>query len=281
MSENPGAQDPQVPASGPSTQASGGDDSMSSDEMASYDRQWDATSEGTAPDADRQTPDAEAGADQPTQTQPVGSGDYVVAQGDCISSIAMDSGHFWETIWNDSDNAELKRVRRNANALLPGDRVTVRPIRPKQEPGGTEVRHRFRRRGSPEKLRIRLLDADDEPRASLGYVLEIDGNTREGTTDAGGWLEEPIAPNARAGKLLIRQTGEEFPLRLGHIDPIDSISGVQARLNNLGFSCGQVDGNFTPQTAAAVRAFQSECGLEATGRLDDETKQRLADKYGC
>jgi N-acetylmuramoyl-L-alanine amidase len=58
---------------------------------------------------------------------------HTVKQGDCISSIAHETGFFWETLWNHPDNAKLKQLRKNPNALLPGDVVSIPDQRVKQE----------------------------------------------------------------------------------------------------------------------------------------------------
>jgi N-acetylmuramoyl-L-alanine amidase len=131
-----------------------------------------------------------------------------------------------------------------------------------------------------ETLSVRLLDADGEPLADEPYVLEIDGQHTEGRTDSDGLVEISIAPDARHGTLRLTERRQTHQLELGHIDPIESISGVQARLNNLGFDCGEVDGRLGPQTAAALRQFQSASDLEATGTLDDDTRQALQDSHG-
>ena len=69
--------------------------------------------------------------------------------------------------------------------------------------------------------------------------------------------------------------------RLGEIDPIDSISGLQGRLNNLGFDCGEADGRWGPGTEEALRRYQKHRHLDVTGQPDDATRQTLQNDYGC
>jgi hypothetical protein len=232
-------------------------------------------------------PDQPADEAQPTEPSPeprgpVGSGEHVVRQGECISSIAAGAGHFWETIWNDPANAELRDTRKDPNVLLPADRVHVPPLREKWEPRPTEMRHRFRRRGWPEVLRIRVLN-DGEPRGNQPYTIDIDGKRFSGTTDANGKLSCPIVPNARRATLRIgvEPNVSEYTFALGAIDPIDEISGVQGRLNNLGFDCGPADGICGERTASALRDYQQSRRLPITGEPDDDTRRQLQSDYGC
>jgi len=53
------------------------------------------------------------------------------------------------------------------------------------------------------------------------------------------------------------------------------IAGAQYQLMNRGYYRGRVDGSYGPQTAFAVRAFQSSAGLPPTGRLDVQTLEVL------
>lgn len=213
---------------------------------------------------------------------PVGTGGHVVKEGECISSIAKDTGHFWQTLWDDPGNAELRNVRNDRNVLLPGDRVHVPALREKWEPGQTEMRHRFRRKGWPEVFRVRVL-RDGEPLANAPYTVEVDGKTLRGTTDADGRLSRPIVPNAKRATVRVGNEPDisEYVFALGEINPITELTGVQARLINLGFDCGPIDGVLGERTEAALRDYQRSRRLPVTGEPDEETRRQLQADYGC
>lgn len=213
---------------------------------------------------------------------PVGKGDYVVKPGECISSIAYEHGHSWETILNDPANQELKRIRKDYHVLLPGDRVTIPPICQKQVSVETDKLHIFQLAGVREIFRMRFLDAADEPRANLPYVLDIDQKSFSGTTDGRGELKQSIPPNARRGRLVLGsgEDSEIIELRLGDLNPSGTVTGAQARLTNLGFECGAIDGMPGPQTRKAVMRFQKVRRLEQTGDLDDQTIKELEEMHG-
>jgi carboxyl-terminal processing protease len=50
---------------------------------------------------------------------------------------------------------------------------------------------------------------------------------------------------------------------------------AEARLHDFGFDPGPVDGDFTAETQAAVRAFQARNGLPVSGLLDRPTREQL------
>ena len=59
------------------------------------------------------------------------------------------------------------------------------------------------------------------------------------------------------------------------------IHTVQQSLTTLGFSTGRVDGRFGDETAAAIRAFETEQGLAPTGRISAPLFNRLAAAVGA
>ena len=95
-------------------------------------------------------------------------------------------------------------------------------------------------------------------------------------------MRHSIPPNAQAGTLTVGEGDNQtvYSLRLGQMDPISQLSGVQRRLVNLGFDCGRIDGQMTPATAAAIRAFQRRAGLPETGKLDQATRDNLLREHG-
>ncbi len=220
-------------------------------------------------------------ADQSGDIAAAGQGDYVVQNGDCIQSIAARHGFFWETLWNHPDNAELKRARTDPLVLLPGDRVAIPPKQEKTESGGSESRHRFKRRGTPGQVKLRFL-REDEPRANVECIINIDGALSRRKTDAQGALCVPIPVGATSGTIQVGE-GEDavvYDLLLGHLDPHDSVRGVQQRLRNLGFYAGGASGEWDHATVDAFRAFQRERGLAETESLDAGTCAAIRDQHG-
>lgn len=205
---------------------------------------------------------------------------YIVKQGDCISSIAYKYGLFPESIWNDSENSKLKQDRKDPNVLMPGDEVYIRDKEEKEESCASEKKHRFKKKGVPERLRIQFMDEEDKGRANEAYVLDIDGDLSENKTDKDGKVEIWIPPNAKEGKITFRDSGEEYELQLGELDPVTEITGVQARLSNMGFYEGELDGKMSEELENAIRDFQENKDLDPTGKLDELFRQKLEKVYG-
>lgn len=215
--------------------------------------------------------------------------EHKVKQGECLSSIAKKYGLAdWRIIYDYPQNAEFKRKRPNPNLICPGDKIFIPDKKLKEEGGGTENRHKFRVQVSKTFLRLIIQAEDGKPLSGKQYELHVEKLEipYEGTIGGDGLIEQEIPADAEEGKLTVwmgENTDDEDSytcmLKIGHLDPIDEISGVQARLNNLGFHCGPVDGILGLKVKEGLKSFQAKIGLEPTGEINDETKNKLRERH--
>lgn len=205
--------------------------------------------------------------------------DHRVSQGECLSSIADRYGFFWQTLWNRPENARLQELGRHPNALHPGDVVFIPEKRMASFIRPTGARHTFKKRGIPVKLRMQLM-WDGAPRAGEPYKLTVGDVVLEGALNGEGFIETNIPPGAPRGTLVVGEGSRRrtYTLALGHLDPVETVSGVQARLRNLGYPC-EVTGSLDDATRAALRSFQTRAGLAVTGADDDATRSRLREAH--
>jgi hypothetical protein len=225
---------------------------------------------------------------------------HIVAQGEFLSSIARLYGFAsYKTIWDASENQEIKDKRKNPNILLPGDRLFIPDKETKDETRGSDKKHRFELQGEPIKLRIALMGLKNEPLAGHECVFIVEGETDELTTKADGILEQTISDKAKAGKILDRgkpgsgpPTEITIPLKIGHLDPADQISGQIGRLNNLGYNAGDVPDHVltageeekikkSPQFLSAVEEFQCDFAMLVDGICGANTQAKLIKVHGC
>src|SRR5262245_39619811 len=62
------------------------------------------------------------------------------------------------------------------------------------------------------------------------------------------------------------------------LSPTSDITAAQQRLKDRGYYAGPVDGVIGPRTAAALRAYQRDHGLKATGQVDSPTASALNER---
>lgn len=201
---------------------------------------------------------------------------HIVTEGDGLTSIAERSGFSPDRIWHDPANAQLRQRRPDPEILAEGDAIVIPDKVEKTASVATGKRHRFRRIGVPALFSLRLADADG-PLANQSYTMQIGDRSYNGTTDANGVLRRYVPADAREALLVI--AGSRLKIEIGAMEPLDTIAGAQMRLNNLGYGCGEPDGEVDDELRAAVRRFQSSRDLEATGELDDATLRALGDAH--
>jgi len=214
---------------------------------------------------------------------------HKVKQGECLSSIASQYGLMsWRSLYEHPDNEQFRSLRNNPNIILPGDCIVIPDPSVKSISAPTDKLHRYRVKGEPTYLRLNLL-LDVFGEGSVGkYVLEVEGMKEplEGELGEKGAIDVPVLPQSSSAKLSLFDSSSgqcihTVELSIGDLDPIETLSGVQARLNALRFDCGKVDGAWGKKTERSVQRFQKSLDI-----ADDEnpygqiTMDKLVELYG-
>ncbi|MBI3597285.1 MAG: peptidoglycan-binding protein [Nitrospirae bacterium] len=218
---------------------------------------------------------------------------HAVKQGECLASIAKKYGFAdWQKIYDHPQNGAFKSKRPNPNVLYPGDEVFIPDKKEKKESCRIGQKHRFKVKSPKTLLQIILKDDQEQALAYAAYTLRVARQARPytGSTDGAGLLKLEIPIGVKSAELSLDELGLTWNLEIDHLDPVEElvedkaiITGVQARLNNLGFHCGKVDGMLGPKTKEAIKKFQ-EIVLKRgspNGEPDDATLNELVKQHGC
>src|SRR5690349_10972929 len=177
---------------------------------------------------------------------------YTAKQGDTLIGLAASNGlKDADVILNASENSSLKESRKDPGILKPGDSVFIPSRELLQHPSAVDAKHTFKVTRPKAWIRLALKDAAGKALANLKYQLTIEGKQTNTTLPADGVIEQAVPADARSGRLTVwldANTTEIWDLYLGYMDPLDEITGIQARLNNLGFDCGEPTGTLNDAT---------------------------------
>ncbi len=214
---------------------------------------------------------------------------HTVEQGETLSSIARDYGfQKYETIYFHESNEEFRNLRYDPNLIYPGDKINIPEKKPKTIKLPTNKAHQLVVSLPPkDRFILKLTDSEDNRWSGAPYKLILGSIEEEGTVSAMGKITVEMENDTpREGELhlyLDEETDEAthvFDVLIGHLDPFDTISGIQARLNLLGYPCGEVTGEINEETESAVRAFQIEQSLTVDGDPGPLTQDKLYRIYG-
>jgi N-acetylmuramoyl-L-alanine amidase len=212
---------------------------------------------------------------------------HVVRQGETAAQIAWRYGFAdVKAIWDDPGNRELAKARPNPAVLRPGDCVAIPPrkVAMFKLPPEQEAKITAKRPG--QRLHLMVEWDVGDPAASARYELTFrhghKEHRRRGTTKGDGLLDEKLPLQATQLRLFVWPKDSQgktdcviLDLGMGYLDPIEDLSGVQARLENLGFYCGDEEGELGPRTQAALKRFRAEHKIEEEDLLGPETLKQL------
>ena len=209
---------------------------------------------------------------------------HIVEPGEHLSGIAAQHGFSsFRTLWDHSENAELKKLRKNPHVLFAGDRVFIPTRETKEEPRSTGSKHQFVAARELLILRVEVLDGLEKPRPEP-CLLSGSGFQNEMKDSGDGVLLGPIPSDARKGELFFpagpdkEESDAKVPLAVGFLDPLTKEAGQRQRLNNLGYFAG-FDARSTAQLKWAVEEFQcdhlKEIGKQKEDGICDEATQQV------
>ena len=189
---------------------------------------------------------------------------HEVNQGERLATIALLYGFArWQTVWEFRGNDAIRTQRKSPEILLPGDGISIptRLDRWAEVTGGSASYHI---RSAAELLRVRFIEADFGGKQQARFVARpANGAEVRGSLEANGTMQIELIPGTRkvSVNLFLDPAAEPFAtyeLAIGHLDPSDEISGIQARLANLGYYSGPINGELDETTRRGISEFRME-----------------------
>jgi hypothetical protein len=208
---------------------------------------------------------------------------HTVSRSDTLFTIARQYGfRSWRGIYEHPNNELLRQRRPDPMVLAPGDAVFVPDKEPSEFNTATGRTHRFRLHAPKCFVSVQLQDEMGAPYGSCKYELKLADQTLQGVTSETGLVSHEVGHDVTEAELTLWIDPEDptevsrWTLEIGALDPIDTVSGVQSRLNNLGYQAGEVTGAMNDATHAALRDYQRSLGHRSpTGELDEQTRRAL------
>ncbi len=214
---------------------------------------------------------------------------HTVVQGETLTRIAKKYGFSSiDPIYQHERNAKFRKLRPDPAMLSPGDKVHIPDMPPQSfilQPGRQHV---FVVKTPPKEVfRLKLEDQNGDTLAGMRVSLAVGDSTIDAPVDEEGVvsLELPHGDETVGSLSVFVDEASELPshtfeISLGHLDPVETLSGVQARCNALNFDCGVADGLMGKKTRAGVKAFQAAYALDVDGIPGPQTKGKLKEVYG-
>jgi hypothetical protein len=206
---------------------------------------------------------------------------YVVRQGDYLTKLAHRFGFDEDEVWNDSRNADLRKIRQDPQVLCPCDILYIpEPADPNWVDLKTGTTNSFTSSEPTVSVSLVMM-GDSGPLANTDcIVLDLD-EPMVTTTKGDGSLVLELPVSTTKVTVVMPTLGVAREIWVGHLDPENEKSGMAGRLRNLGYMDASVEAA-DPDAAlsAALRAFQADKGLNVTGEIDDSTIAKVSSAHG-
>src|SRR5262249_48820085 len=140
--------------------------------------------------------------------------------------------------WNHAKNEELKQARPDPSLLAPGDILQIPSKSKEGKPAQKGTSNEYTAHVPKVTIAIVLKNMDEEgapPYKDEPYVLEGLGEPVVGTTDGEGKISFTVPVHVAEVSIDLYKRRIVFPVRLGHLDPVEVPSGVKQRLEHLGY----------------------------------------------
>jgi hypothetical protein len=158
----------------------------------------------------------------------------VIRQGDYLLSLAHKFGFDADTVWKDPANADLQKLRPDPNILCPTDILHVpdESAAPEMVEVTTGTTNVFV--SDAPMVTLTVIFADESLASQAFTVQELPG-LEQPPTDASGKLTLSVPVTSKTATIVFTDAGPTFRLKIGHLDPIGTLSGIVQRLQNLGY----------------------------------------------
>ncbi len=217
---------------------------------------------------------------------------YVVKRGDYLQLLADQFAFDANTIWNDPKNSSLRDQRNDPDVLCSGDVLYI--PEPEPPPATTLTVGSTNNFVSPAQLvtvNVRFTSClcfacDGQP--LKGEPYEVEGASVDpGALDDDGYFSATLPTTVQEFVVKFPNRCEMYTIKVGYLDPPDTLTGAWQRLAMLGFADSPtiepVDGyddGMTPQVQDALSDFQWNHSLPLTAKLDDATVAKLVERIG-
>ncbi len=209
---------------------------------------------------------------------------HTVKPGDSLVAWAYQQAHpSIDPIWQHADNESLRNERPDPAVLAPGDVVHVPP---------GPVIEKFRLSVGREheivvplpwaRIRLQLVFHSGVGHAVKPVEIAFDGGSLSATPDAEGRIDVEVPGHVK--KVTLTYAGAAQELALSHLQPVSREPGIHARLENLGYSPGPLDGDRPADPYAfrsAIEEFQCDTGLTVDGIAGEKTQDKLRERHGA